>query len=58
MIKGLRRELDESKRRANDLSQDLNDMRRERDSLKLEKNDNFITYQKEMEELKNKNREV
>ena len=33
-------------------------MRRERDSLKLEKNDNFIQYQKELEELKNKNREV
>ena len=33
-------------------------MRREKDSLKLEKNENFITYQRELEELKNKNREV
>ena len=33
-------------------------MRRERDNIKLDKNDNFMQYQKDLEELKNKNREL
>ena len=38
IIKQLRRDLDEAKRRANDLNQDLNEIRREKENLKLEKN--------------------
>ena len=57
IIKQLRRDLDEAKRRANDLNQDLNEIRREKENIKLEKNQNFLEYSKDLEELKNKNRE-
>ena len=39
MIKQLRRDLDEAKRRAHDYGQESNEMRRERDSVKMEKNE-------------------
>ena len=32
--------------------------RRDRDSLKLDKNEQFLQHQKEIEELKNKNRDL
>ena len=38
--------------------QEVNEMRRERDTLKLDKNDQFLSHQKELEELKNKNRDL
>ena len=39
LIKQLRRDLDEAKRRASDSTQECNMLRRERDSLKVDKND-------------------
>jgi len=39
------------------LNQDLNEIRREKENIKLEKNQNFLEYSKDLEELKNKNRE-
>jgi hypothetical protein len=38
----VRRDLEEYKKRSGDLSLELNEMRKERDSLKLEKNDMLI----------------
>lgn len=58
MIKQLRRDLDEAKRRAHDYGQESNEMRRERDTVKMEKNEQFMQYSKDLEELKNKNREL
>ena len=55
LIKQLRRDLDESRRKAQDVVQELNELRRDRDSLKLDKNEQFLQHQKEIEELKNKN---
>ena len=42
LIKQLRRDLDEAKRRAQDMVSEANEMRRERDTLKLDKNDQFL----------------
>lgn len=39
LIRQLRRDLDESKRRTNDLLSEASELRRERDILKLEKNE-------------------
>ena len=36
----------------------MNTIRRERDSLKMEKNDINLNYQKQIEEFKNRNREL
>jgi hypothetical protein len=58
LIKQLRRDLDESKRRAQDHAQEANEARRERDCLKAEKNDLFLQNQRDIEDLKNKNREI
>lgn len=58
MIKQLRRDLDEAKRRAQDNVQEANQMRRERDQLKLDKNEQFLQNQREQEELKNANRSI
>lgn len=58
LIRQLRRDLDESKRRAQDILQEANQIRRERDTLKLEKNEQFLENQREREEQKNKTREI
>lgn len=50
LIRQLRRDLDESKRRAQDILQEANQIRRERDTLKLEKNEQFLENQREREE--------
>jgi hypothetical protein len=42
LIRQLRRDLDEQKRRANELYQENAEVRRERDQVKLEKNEQFI----------------
>lgn len=44
LIKQLRRDLDEAKRRAHDYGQESNEMRRERDSVKMEKNEQFLQF--------------
>lgn len=58
LIKQLRRDLDEARRKSQDVVQEVNEMRRERDTLKLDKNDQFLSHQRELEELKNKNRDL
>jgi chromosome segregation ATPase len=57
LIKQLRRDLEEAKRRAQEANQECNTVRRERDSLKVDKNDQFIAFNRQIEELKNKLRE-
>jgi hypothetical protein len=57
LIKQLRRDLDEAKRRAQDYNQECNALRRERDTLKVDKNDQFIQFNRQIEDLKNKLRE-
>ena len=54
LIKQLRRDLDEARRKSQDVVQELNEMRREKDTLKLDKNEEFLQYQRDLEELKNK----
>jgi len=58
LIKQLRRDLDEARRKSQDVVQELNEMRREKDTLKLDKNEEFLQYQRDLEELKNKNRDL
>jgi hypothetical protein len=50
LIRQLRRDLDESKRRAQDILQEANQIRRERDTLKLDKNEQFLDNQRTSEE--------
>ena len=44
LIKQLRRDLDEARRKSQDAMQELNEMRRDRDTLKLDKNDQFLAH--------------
>lgn len=44
LIKQLRRDLDEARRKSQDVIQELNEMRRDRDTLKLDKNDQFLAH--------------
>ena len=44
LIKQLRRDLDEARRKSQDVMQELNEMRRDRDTLKLDKNDQFLAH--------------
>ena len=48
VIRNLRRELEESRRRMNDYQSEANDARKDRDSLKLEKNDLIISNSREL----------
>ena len=50
LIRQLRRDLDEHKRRCTQLAADTNDLRRDRDSLKHEKNEQFIQLTRDLEE--------
>ena len=56
LVRQLRRELDENKRRANDLLSEAADLRKERDQLKLEKNELIISHARETEEERNQKR--
>ena len=58
LIKQLRRDLDESRRKSQDLTSEANEMRRERDQLRLEKNEMFLQNQKTIEQLKSANRDM
>lgn len=53
MIRQIRRDLEESKKRCSDLSVEVNELRKEKDSLKLEKNDLIIKQAKEVEDERN-----
>ena len=53
LIRQLRRDADENKRRITELLSEASDMRRERDILKIEKNEMFIQFTKEVEDERN-----
>ena len=57
LIKQLRRDLEEAKRRAADAVSESNTVRRERDTLRVEKNDQLMHFIRDIEELKTKLRE-
>jgi hypothetical protein len=50
--------LEEIKKRYNDTSLESNELRKERDSLKLEKNDMIIKQAREIEEERNLRRSI
>jgi len=50
LIRQLRRDLDEQKRRVNTLQSESNDLRRERDVIKHEKNEQFVHLTTQVEE--------
>ena len=52
----MRRDYDDSKRRCTELLSETSDLRRERDGLKLEKNEMMIQYTRDMEEERNSKR--
>lgn len=54
----MRRDLEEYKKRHSDTCIDMNEVRKERDSLKLEKNDMIIKQAKEVEEERNQRRSL
>ena len=56
LIRQLRREADENKRRITELLGEVSDVRRERDRLKLEKNEQFVEYTKALEDERNQRR--
>ena len=56
LIRQLRRDLDENKRRITEMLTDSSDLRRERDLAKLEKNELVIQYTKDLEEERNQKR--
>lgn len=54
----MRRELEEARRRTNEYQNEANDMRKERDALKLEKNDLIIGHSRELEIERNARRSM
>ena len=56
LIRQLRREADENKRRITELLGEVSDIRRERDHLKLEKNEQFVEYTQALEDERNQRR--
>ena len=55
-LRQTRRDLEEFKKRFSDCSLELNELRKERDSLKLERNDTLIKHAKEVEDERNQRR--
>ena len=58
MIRQLRRDLDTHKRKEQELQSEATDLRRERDSIKLEKNETFVQFTKELEEERSAKRQI
>lgn len=56
LIRQLRRDVDENKRRITELLTEASDLRRERDFVKMEKNELQIQYTKDLEEERNSKR--
>jgi len=56
VIRQLRRDLDDYKRRSNDLLSETSDLRKERDQVKVEKNDMMISHARELEDERNAKR--
>ena len=55
-VRQVRRDLEEYKKRCSDQNTELNELRRERDALKLDKNDLIIKQAKELEDERNQRR--
>lgn len=53
LIRQLRREVDEHKRRCTELLGECSDLRKERDLLKLEKGDSQVKHARDLEEARN-----
>ena len=53
-----RRELEEQKRRALELHSEATDLRRERDAIKLEKNEQFVQFTRDLEEERSSKRQL
>ena len=58
LIRQLRRDLDTHKRKEQELMTEATELRRERDSLKLEKNETFVQFTKELEEERSAKRQI
>ena len=57
-MRSLRRDLEEYKRRCTESQNEVNDLRKERDNLKLERNDLIIVHAKELEDERSSRRLV
>jgi uncharacterized protein (UPF0210 family) len=53
LIRQIRRELDEHKRRCTELLGEVSDLRKERDLLKLDKGDSQVKHARDLEEARN-----
>ena len=53
LIRQLRRDVDEHKRRCTDLLSEVADLRKDRDLIKLDRSDVQIKHQRDLEELRN-----
>ncbi len=58
LIRQLRREVDEHKRRCTELLAEVAEIRKDRDHLKLERGDLSVRHQRELEEAKNQARHL
>lgn len=56
LIRQLRRELDEAKRRNTDMITELSDLRKERDQSKMQLNEEIIRHAREVEDERNQKR--
>ena len=56
LIRQLRRDLDEHKRRTSELLSETTDLRRERDALRLEKNEQFVQFTRDLEDERSQKR--
>ena len=58
MIRQLRRDLDTHKRKEQELLTEATELRRERDSIKLEKNEMFVQFTKDLEDERSSKRSI
>lgn len=58
LIRQLRRDLEEQKRRAMELNSEATELRRERDAVKLEKNEQFVQFTRDIEEERSAKRQL
>jgi predicted nucleic acid-binding Zn-ribbon protein len=56
LVRQLRRELDDSKRRCTELTSEATELRRERDALKLERSESHVKFARELEDARNERR--
>jgi hypothetical protein len=58
LVRQLRRELDDSKRRCTELTSEATELRRERDALKLERSESQVKFARELEDARNERRVI